>query len=96
MRRDLCVEAIRIGRVLCGLIRNESENLGLLALMLLHDSCCDVRVRNSQLLTLEKQDRSLWDRNEISEGLELVERVLRRGMLGPYSNQHQSYLKKIY
>jgi RNA polymerase sigma-70 factor, ECF subfamily len=50
--------------------------------MLLHDSRCDVRVRNSQLVTLEKQDRSLWDRNEISEGLELVGRVLRRGPLG--------------
>jgi RNA polymerase sigma-70 factor (ECF subfamily) len=87
LRRDLCAEAIRLGRVLCELLPNESENLGLLALMLLHDSRRDARVRNSRLVTLEEQDRSLWDQNEISEGLELVERALRRGPPGPYGLQ---------
>jgi RNA polymerase sigma-70 factor, ECF subfamily len=87
VRRNLCAEAIRIGRVLCELIPNESENLGLLALMMLHDSRRDARVRNARLVTLEEQDRSLWDQSEISEGLELVGRALRRGPLGPYQLQ---------
>ena len=87
VRRDLCAEAIRLGRVLCELLPSEMENLGLLALMLLHDSRRDARVRDSQLVTLEEQDRSLWDQNEISEGLKLVERVLRNGPSGPYQLQ---------
>jgi RNA polymerase sigma-70 factor, ECF subfamily len=87
LRRDLCAEAIRLGRVLCELLPSESENLGLLALMLLHDSRRDARVRYSQLVTLEEQDRSLWDRNEITEGLELLERALGRPAPGPYQLQ---------
>lgn len=87
IRCDLCVEAIRIGRVLCELIPNDPENTGLLALMLLHDSRRNARVSNSQLVTLEEQDRSLWDREKISEGLELVEQSLRCSSIGPYQLQ---------
>ena len=59
VRRDLCLEAIRLGRVLCDLLRREPENIGLLALMLLYDSRRDARISNGQLVTLEEQDRSL-------------------------------------
>lgn len=87
VRRDLCAEAIRLGRVLCELLPDEAENMGLLALMLLHDSRRDARVVNSALITLEEQDRALWDHDEIAEGLVLVEKALRRGPLGPYQLQ---------
>jgi len=87
VRRDLCREAIRLGRVLCELLPREAENIGLLALMLLHDSRRDARVSNGQLVTLEEQDRSLWDHGEISEGLALVDRALTLGPVGPYQLQ---------
>ena len=87
VRRELCSEAIRLGRVLCELLCDESENLGLMALMLLHHSRRDARIRNGQLVTLEEQDRSLWDRQAIVEGLELIERALQAGPVGPYQLQ---------
>jgi RNA polymerase sigma-70 factor (ECF subfamily) len=87
VRNDLCAEAIRLGRVLCELLPQEAENIGLLALMLLHGSRRDARVLNRELVTLEEQDRSLWDRDAISEGLKLVERALRLGPVGPYQFQ---------
>ncbi len=87
VRRDLCLEAIRLGRVLCELVPEEPENIALLALMLLHDSRRDARVSNGQLVTLEEQDRSLWDESEISEGLGLVEQALHLGRAGPYQLQ---------
>ena len=87
MRLDLCAEAIRLGRMLNELMRDESENVGLLALMLLHDSRRFARVQDAQLITLEEQDRCLWDQAEIAEGLALVERALRRGPVGPYQLQ---------
>jgi RNA polymerase sigma-70 factor (ECF subfamily) len=87
VRHDLCAEAIRLGRVLCELMPDESGNFGLLALMLLHDSRRDARFQNDQLVTLEEQDRSLWDRAEIAEGLALVDRSLRMGPAGPYQLQ---------
>jgi RNA polymerase sigma-70 factor, ECF subfamily len=87
VRRDLCAEAIRLGRMLVELLPDEAENAGLLALMLLHDSRRDARVYQGQLVTLEEQDRSLWDQNEIAEGLLMVEKALRRGPLGPYQLQ---------
>jgi RNA polymerase sigma-70 factor (ECF subfamily) len=87
VRRELCGEGIRLGRVLCDLLPDESENLGLLALMLLHNSRRDARVQEGQLVTLEEQDRSLWHENEIMEGLDLVERALRAGPAGPYQLQ---------
>jgi RNA polymerase sigma-70 factor (ECF subfamily) len=88
IRSDLCSEAIRLGRVLCELLPGEPENLGLLALMLLHDSRRDARVnRLGQLITLEEQDRGLWHRGQIYEGLRLVEQALRAGSIGAFQLQ---------
>jgi RNA polymerase sigma-70 factor (ECF subfamily) len=88
IRRDLCAEAIRLGRVLCSLTQNEPENLGLLALMLLQDSHRDARInQQGELVTLDEQDRSLWDRQEIEEGLRLVETSLLMGRIGGYQLQ---------
>jgi RNA polymerase sigma-70 factor (ECF subfamily) len=87
LRLDLSAEAIRLGRMLNELVPGEPENLGLLALMLLHDSRRQARVYAAQLITLEDQDRSLWDQAEISEGLALVEKALRSGPVGPYQLQ---------
>jgi RNA polymerase sigma-70 factor (ECF subfamily) len=78
VRRDLCAEAIRLARVLGSLLPGP-ENMGLLALMLLHDSRREARVQAEQLVTLEEQDRSRWDAAEIAEGCELVERALTAG-----------------
>ncbi len=88
VRTDLCAEAIRLGRLLCGLLPNEPENIGLLALMLLQDSRRNARM-NSQgkLVTLEEQDRSLWDGEEIDEGLRLIEKALRMHGVGNYQLQ---------
>jgi RNA polymerase sigma-70 factor (ECF subfamily) len=87
VRTDLCREAIRLGRVLDELLPGDSENLGLLALMLLHHSRRDARMQNSRLITLEEQDRSLWHREEIAEGLLVLENALKRGAAGPYTLQ---------
>jgi len=87
VRRDLCAEAIRLGRVLCHLLPDEAENLGLLALMLLQDSRRNARMIDGALVTLEDQDRLLWDSEAIAEGLELVEKALRLGPVGPYQLQ---------
>jgi RNA polymerase sigma-70 factor (ECF subfamily) len=89
VRGDLCAEAIRLARILCELMPEEPENLGLLALMLLHDSRRRARVSASgELITLEEQDRSLWNREQIGEGVALVQRALkRRSPVGPYQLQ---------
>jgi RNA polymerase sigma-70 factor (ECF subfamily) len=87
VRHDLCSEAIRLGRVLSELLPKQAENIGLLALMLIHDSRRNARVINGELITLEEQDRSLWDRDAISEGLILVEKALSLGPAGPYQLQ---------
>ncbi|PYY14686.1 MAG: RNA polymerase subunit sigma-24 [Acidobacteria bacterium] len=87
VRTDLCAEAIRLGRVLRDLMPSESENVALLALMLLHDSRRAARIREGELITLEEQDRTLWDQTKISEGLALVEQAVRRGPPGPYQIQ---------
>jgi RNA polymerase sigma-70 factor (ECF subfamily) len=88
VRNDLCAEAIRLGRVLCELLPNEPENLGLLALMLLQDSRRRARVNDrGELVTLEEQDRSLWDREEIDRGVRLVERALALRRVGRYQLQ---------
>jgi RNA polymerase sigma-70 factor, ECF subfamily len=86
MRHDLSAEAIRLGRLLVELLP-EPEALGLLALMLLHESRRAARTSPSgELILLEDQDRSRWDRAQIAEGTSLVRRALtRRG--GPYSVQ---------
>ena len=73
VRRDLCAEAIRLTRVLRGLMPDEPEVAGLLALMLLQDSRADARTGpNGELVRLTDQDRATWDANEIAEGLELL------------------------
>ena len=87
VRTDLCSEAIRLGRMLCELMPAEPENLALLALMLLQDSRREARVRDGQLVTLEEQDRSLWDQAAIAEGLRLVDKAFSFGRLGPYQLQ---------
>src|SRR5262249_40525797 len=69
IRRELCAEAIRVGRTLCELLPGEAENIGLLALMLIHDSRRDARTdKQGRLVPLEDQDRSLWDQQRIQEG----------------------------
>ena len=88
IRRELCSEAIRLGRVLCAIDARDPEGLGLLALMLLHDSRRRARVDGTgALVTLEEQDRSRWDRAQINEGLGLVEAALRMRQVGPYQLQ---------
>ncbi|MCU1267432.1 MAG: polymerase sigma-70 factor, subfamily [Acidobacteria bacterium] len=88
IRRDLSAEAIRLARVLCELVPHDAENFGLLALLLLQDSHRDARINSQgELVTLEEQDRSLWDRGEIEEGLRLVEKALRLHRLGVYQLQ---------
>jgi RNA polymerase sigma-70 factor (ECF subfamily) len=88
VRGELCREAIRLGRMLAALMPDEPEVLGLLALMLLHDSRRETRLdARGRLVLLEDQDRARWDSAEIAEGRELVESALRRGQPGPYQLQ---------
>jgi len=85
VRVDLCVEAIRLARVLTDLMPDEPEALGLLAMMLLHDARRAARVDPyGNLVTLEEQDRGRWDRRTIDDGLALLESALRRGRPGRY------------
>jgi RNA polymerase sigma-70 factor (ECF subfamily) len=86
-RHDLSGEAIRLGRLLIELLP-EPEAMGLLALMLLHDSRHAARTSpTGDLILLENQDRALWNRNQITEGVSLVERALSSGPVGPYTLQ---------
>jgi RNA polymerase sigma-70 factor, ECF subfamily len=88
IRREMCAEAIRLGRVLCELLPRQGEARALLGLMLLHDSRSDARVgAHGELILLEEQDRSLWRRDEIREGTQLVEAALRSGTAGAYAVQ---------
>jgi RNA polymerase sigma-70 factor (ECF subfamily) len=88
VRRELCAEAIRLARLLRELYPQDAETAGLLALMLLHDSRRHARVdAGGALVTLEEQDRSAWDREQIDEGLALVEFALHLGNPGPYQIQ---------
>ncbi len=78
MRPDLAREAIRLCRLLAALMRERSEIKGLLALMLLHDARRAGReTAGGDIVLLEEQDRALWDREQIAEGLALVEHALR-------------------
>jgi RNA polymerase sigma-70 factor (ECF subfamily) len=86
-RHDFSGEAIRLGRVLTQLLP-EPEAIGLLALMLLHDSRRAARTSpTGDLILLEDQDRSLWNRDQIAEGVSLVERALSSSPVGPYTIQ---------
>jgi RNA polymerase sigma-70 factor, ECF subfamily len=89
VRADLCVEAIRLGRLVRTLMapRPSSETTALLALMLLHDSRRDARLNDAgDLVLLEDQDRSRWNQEQIAEALPLVEESLRGGA-GPFAIQ---------
>jgi RNA polymerase sigma-70 factor, ECF subfamily len=87
MRLDLSAEAIRLGRLLTGLLP-EPEAMGLLALMLLHESRRAARTSPAgELVLLSDQDRSLWRRDQIAEGSSLVERALASRRFGPYTLQ---------
>ena len=86
---ELCAEAIRLGRLLDELLPGNPAVLGLLALMLLHDARRGARVSAAgDVVLLEDQDRALWDRAKIAEGLELVDRALSiPGQISPYAVQ---------
>jgi RNA polymerase sigma-70 factor (ECF subfamily) len=85
VRRELTGEAIRLASTLAKLMPDEPEVLGLLALMLLQDSRREARTGvGGELVLLEDQDRSAWDRREIDTGLGLLERASRLGPPGPY------------
>ena len=87
-RARLCVEALRLARVLAELMPDEPEVLGMLALMLLHDARRPARHdADGGLVTLEDQDRSRWDHARIAEGAALCERALRRRRPGPFQLQ---------
>jgi RNA polymerase sigma-70 factor (ECF subfamily) len=87
LRTDLSEEAIRLGRLLLELT-GEPEVMGLLALMLLHESRRPARATpDGEVVLLEGQDRALWKRELITEGLALVERALRGGRFDPYTLQ---------
>ena len=88
IREDLCAEAIRLGRLLAGLMPDEAEVMGLLALMLLTESRRGARTTPSGgLVLLAEQDRGRWDRGLIAEGQAIVRQCLRRGHPGPYQIQ---------
>jgi RNA polymerase sigma-70 factor (ECF subfamily) len=87
VRHDLSGEAIRLGRLLLELLP-EPEAMGLLALMLLHESRRQARTTpDGELVLLDAQDRSLWDREQIAEGLELVARAVASRRIGSYTLQ---------
>jgi RNA polymerase sigma-70 factor (ECF subfamily) len=88
VRDDLCAEAIRLGRLLAGLLPNEPEVWGLLALMLLIDARRPARTTaKGDLVPLAEQDRAVWDRRLIAEGQAIVRRCLARNQPGPYQIQ---------
>ena len=87
IRQDLCAEAIRLGRLVVELMP-EAEAMGLLGLLLLHDSRRAARnAVAGALVLLDEQDRSLWNREQIAEGVTLVERALGSRRVGPYTLQ---------
>ena len=85
VRGDLCDEAVRLGKLLAVLMPDESEVLGLLALMLLQDSRREARLgRDGELVLLEDQDRALWNPKRIEEGLRVLDRAVALRRPGPY------------
>jgi RNA polymerase sigma-70 factor (ECF subfamily) len=88
VRADLCDEAIRLAKLLAVLMPDEPEALGLLALMLLHDSRREARIADDgSLVLLEEQDRTRWNRAQIDEGLHVLERASSFRAVGPYQLQ---------
>ncbi|SHG84212.1 RNA polymerase, sigma subunit, ECF family [Cognatiyoonia sediminum] len=87
-RKDLTDEAIRLARILMGLLPNDTEVAGLLALMLLHDSRRVARTdHDGNLVPLKEQNRKRWNQSKIVEGTEILERVLPLKRIGPYQLQ---------
>jgi RNA polymerase sigma factor (sigma-70 family) len=87
-RSDLANEALRLARLLLRLVPDDCEAMGLLALMLLNDARRDARSGPAgELIPLDQQDRSLWDRAAIAEGVALITDALARGAVGPYQLQ---------
>jgi len=87
-RVELSSEAIRVARMLAELVPGDPEVLGLLALMLFTDARRAARTgQNGELVPLDEQDRSAWDRHAIDEGDRVLQRALARGMVGPYQIQ---------
>jgi RNA polymerase sigma-70 factor, ECF subfamily len=88
VRRSLTDEAVRLAGMLAQLMPDEPEAVALLALMLLHAARVDARVdAGGDLVPLEDQDRTRWDRPTIDEGVALLDAALRRGRPGPYQVQ---------
>ncbi len=87
-RDDLADEAIRLGRIACQLLPDQPEAIGLIALMLLHDSRRHARQdKQGDIVALEHQNRRLWDQARIDEGKSLLETALRMQKIGPYQLQ---------
>src|SRR5262249_44164679 len=88
IRQNLCAEAIRLARLLVELMPDEPETLGLLSLLLLHDARGRARLDSQgDVVTLEEQARSLWDRPAIEEACALLDRAMRLRRSGPYQLQ---------
>ena len=88
IRRELCAEAIRLGRVLVALLPQSAEARGLLALMLLHDSRREARLNAAgELVLLEDQDRTRWDQAKIREGIAVLDEAMALRDPGPYQVQ---------
>jgi RNA polymerase sigma-70 factor (ECF subfamily) len=88
VRADLCREAIRLGRILVALLPGESESEALLALMLIHDARRAARVgADGEIVLLEKQDRSLWNREQIAEGIARARTAMGAPRPGVYAVQ---------
>jgi RNA polymerase sigma-70 factor, ECF subfamily len=87
LRTELCDEAIRLARLLAALIPQDSEVLGMLALLLLIDARRDARVLNGDSVLLSEQNRTLWDSSKIDEGRALLRICLARNRRGPYQLQ---------
>ncbi|MFI0453891.1 RNA polymerase sigma factor [Actinomadura sp. 6N118] len=88
VRQGLTAEAVRLARLLVRLLPHDGEVAGLLALMLLHEARRGARLDDAgDLISLEEQDRTLWDTAGIAEGVELLKTALRRGRPGPYQLQ---------
>jgi RNA polymerase sigma-70 factor, ECF subfamily len=87
VRAELCDESIRLARLAAELLPNEPEAKALLALMLLHDARREARFDAGELVVLEEQDRSRWNRSQIDEALALLDRALAAGAVGPYALQ---------
>jgi RNA polymerase sigma-70 factor (ECF subfamily) len=88
VRNDLIVEALRLARLLNALMPKECEVAGLLALMLMHDARRDSRLDElGDLITLEEQDRTRWDSNQIAEAITILRNAMQQSRPGPYQIQ---------